>query len=575
MAILINQGLPLARRGGEEFKYAEYGLPVLELTGDTSAMTKENPVTLAYKYKDMAGTCEVKWQGSSSIHYPKKNYTIKFDQEFEAKEGWGAQKKYCLKANFIDHSHARNVVSAKLWGDVVKSREEVATEIANLPNNGAIDGFPVCVTLNGKYHGLYTWNIPKDEWMFGMGLGDRECILCAQGYSPATRFSGEALCDGSDYEIEYVTDENDTAWVAESLNRLIHACLSSDGSDIDTLISQYVDIDSAIDNLIFTSLISGHDCYDKNHLLVTFDGVKWFFSPYDLDSTFGNDWHGKSYKNPLTCQPMPKWAAVNNGLYRLLMQYKTDKVKARYEELRKGVLSEANLILEFENFMAGIPSAVYDEDPKVWPTIPGTKTNGIAQIATNYMLRAPAADKEVEAFTPVVHSYTNLVPTLSEGTSDAVFNGIGYKNDWVIDPNPGRVTFEYVPVPAAGQTVTLYGETVCTGCIPYAISSSTGTYPSIYIKGPNLDMERLGTRTEAGGHLFAIAYCNNDKVLKWITGIVDETVWTMTNMGDNYIKLDVNAGTVVNCMGGVTRYIRFQLPGHGEGLIISIGQPIE
>jgi hypothetical protein len=109
---------------GKFLNFAEYGLPVLYLMGVVSAMTKDNEVSLGYVYGDRNGTCKMKWQGSSSLSYPKKNYTIKFDNAFEAVEGWGEQKKYCLKANFIDHSHARNVVSAKLWGQIVKSRKQ-------------------------------------------------------------------------------------------------------------------------------------------------------------------------------------------------------------------------------------------------------------------------------------------------------------------------------------------------------------------------------------------------------------------------------------------------------------------
>lgn len=102
--------------------YSAYGLPILHLTGDTSAMTKDDAVDLTYVYGERNGTVSVKWQGSSSLAWDKKNYTMKFDIAFEAKEGWGEQKKYCFKANFIDSSHARNVVNAKLWGQVVKSR---------------------------------------------------------------------------------------------------------------------------------------------------------------------------------------------------------------------------------------------------------------------------------------------------------------------------------------------------------------------------------------------------------------------------------------------------------------------
>ena len=131
----------------DSFSNLEYikscGLPILYLTGDTSpiAESKDNKVTLNYVYGDLSGTCTLKGQGATSYKKAqalvnegkagKFNYTIKFDTAFEASEGWGAQQKYCLKANWIDHSHARNVVSAKLWGMIVKSRTNANSNLSS------------------------------------------------------------------------------------------------------------------------------------------------------------------------------------------------------------------------------------------------------------------------------------------------------------------------------------------------------------------------------------------------------------------------------------------------------------
>jgi hypothetical protein len=53
------------------------------------------------------------------MKYPKKNFTVKLysDPEHSSKlkinfKDWGEQYKFNLKANWIDLSHARNVVSA-------------------------------------------------------------------------------------------------------------------------------------------------------------------------------------------------------------------------------------------------------------------------------------------------------------------------------------------------------------------------------------------------------------------------------------------------------------------------------
>lgn len=379
--------------GNVTFDYASYGLPELALTGDVSAMTKENAVTLDYVYGDKSGTCTCKWQGSSSIAYPKKNYTLKFDNAFEAVEGWGEQKKYCMKANWIDHSHARNVVSAKLWGDVVRSRTPENTALSSLPNCGAIDGFPCVITINGKYMGLYTFNIPKDGWMFGMGSGTSEAILCAENSSNGAFDNGVEI--GNHFSLEYVTDEDNADWVTTSFNRLINAVKNSDGSDLDTTVAQYLDLDSTIDYYIFVALIGGIDMTTKNYLMVTYDGEKWFFSAYDMDSTYGLHPYGKYFYNAKS------YAAGHypyvHPIMNLMYTYKKDAIKKRYAELRKGALSEANVLDTFSNFVCKIPERIYLSDTEVWPGIPSSAASNLAQIVSWYQTRAKFIDAQMEA----------------------------------------------------------------------------------------------------------------------------------------------------------------------------------
>lgn len=378
--------------------WADYGLPVLHLTGDTSAMTKDDAVDLAYVYGDMSGIVSVKWQGSSSLSYPKKNYTIKFDNAFEAKEGWGAQTKYCFKANFIDHTHARNLMCASIWGELVKSAVASTDRRYSLPNGGAVDGFPCIVMLNGEFHGLYTWNIPKDGWMLGMGSGTQECILCANGKTQpnADGFKTLETTLGTAFDVEYITDENNTDWALTSLNRMLDAVIKSDGSDLDTTVAQYLDWDSVIDHYIQTVLTGAADCTFKNYLLSTYDGVKWFFTGYDMDSTFGLYWNGKSFTLANAHPTFDSYANVHRAM-ELVKTYKKDALKARYSALRTGVLSEISITNKLTNYTAEIPSQVLDEDARKWPTIPSTSASNLAQMLNWYRLRVAVADAEIEA----------------------------------------------------------------------------------------------------------------------------------------------------------------------------------
>ena len=392
---------------GLEYPYDKQNLPIVYLEGDTSAMTKDNKVTLNYTYGDKSGTCSVKWQGSSSLQFPKKNYTITFDNAFEAVEGWGEQSKYCLKADWVDFSHARNVVSAGLWGDIVATRKssELTDRLNTLPNGGAIDGFPCFVVINGEWQGIYNFNIPKDGWMMGMGTGEKEAILCAENTTPC-KFTEQATV-GTDFDVEYNSESFTESEIQESLNRLINACINSDGTDIDTVIAQYVDIDSAIDYMIYSQLLCNWDGVQKNYLISTYDGTKWFFTAYDVDLVFGLGYPGTTFENP----ERDDWV-LTHKLFGLLWKYKFDAVKERYEEIVSTVMSKGVVSKKFSDYCANITLTAYDAEMKLWTTLPSTSVNNVAQIIGWYDRR----------FDVIADKYAREAALLGS-------NGLEYKKD--------------------------------------------------------------------------------------------------------------------------------------------------
>lgn len=398
-------------------------LPTLYLTGDVSTMTKSDAVTLDYAIFGQTGTCSCKWQGSSSQRYVKKNYTIKFDTGFDAwnkwavfqntlranngnsssvvtTSRWGSQAKYCFKANWIDPSHARNIVCARLWGQIVQNRISgggVTDNRTTAPNYGAIDGFPVQIVLNGESLGLYTLNIPKDGWLFDMGEGAAEYVVAGENNaSAACRWKATAAVDGSDYSVEYAPDGVTEATVAASLNTAITAAINA-GADWETTLAPYLDVDSVFDYFIFTCCINNHDALARNILYGTYDGVKWFMSAYDLDTTFGVDPYATTWFDVVNDRNQFAQAAAMHQLAYLMVTYSPAKLKARYQELRSGILSEANVWKEFSNFIVDIPTRDYDIDRNIWPSAPGTATANMAQYLEYYRMHCDYLDNEIAA----------------------------------------------------------------------------------------------------------------------------------------------------------------------------------
>lgn len=375
------------------------GLKIFYLDGDVTGMTKDDKVNLTYRFGEQTGMCTCKWQGASSINFPKKNYTIaKLTPAIDV--GWGMQKKYCLKAEYADASYARNIVSAKLWGETVKTRVPANARLSDLPNGGAIDGFPIMLVINGEYQGLYNFNIPKDPWMFGMGSGSYEAIFTAEDTSDYTKFKAvatkEEILSAQHWEIEYVPDEDNPDWAISSFNRMVQAVIDSTGNNYRDTLQDYLDIESAIDYFILVGLLGGADNISHNNIVATYDGTKWFFTVYDLDWTFGAKNWNTSFFPPDTSKVTFKNMQDINRVMHLIYTYDKAALKARYWELREKVFSESNITDKIFTYLAPIPKAVMNEESNIWPSKPGTLTSNFEQMINWYELRCKYLDKEIE-----------------------------------------------------------------------------------------------------------------------------------------------------------------------------------
>lgn len=404
--VLIEDGgyakrVPVAMIGGSAAQQLDpnaFGIPVLVLLGDVSAMSKDNAVTLTYYYGDLSGSCTCKWQGSSSLAYPKKNYTVTFDQSFEAKTGWGSHDKYCLKANWVDASNMRNLLGATMWGQLVKSRTGVDTRLSALVNGGAVDGFPVWVTINGEPMGLYTFNIPKEPWMLGMtGANSAEGFVCAENCT----LSGAVVGDDTDVKVEYAA--GDKATLIASLNNMISVVNTVSTSGDKTALEAVVDVNSVIDYYCLMAHLLHHDGITKNYILATYDGTKWFMSAYDMDGTFGNNWDGLRYfwtnAWPMLAESDGTLTLGMNNLLDVVRKYYGPEIKARYQAMRDWNWGEINMNAVAYNMAIQFPKALIEEDFRLWPGRPGTNTSSVYQILEWLRLRGTALDWNVKSVT--------------------------------------------------------------------------------------------------------------------------------------------------------------------------------
>ena len=398
---------------------AQDDVPIVFFGGDLPQTKTDTVMPFKYvsKTKTVSGYVKAKAQGNSSMGYPKKNQTVNMysdealvDSVKVDFKGWGAQKKHVYKANWIDLTHARNIVSAQLWGDVVKSRAnylDLPELLRTSPNQGAIDGFPALVYANGVYQGRYTINIPKDAWMANMDKTlDNQCILCGENYASGC-FRATANIDGSDWSDE-IHDTVPTA-IKTRWNEIITFVMNSTDEEFKANLGNYFYVDSLIDYDLFALASCGLDSMGKNQLYMTYDGQKWIASMYDMDSTWGLYWNGSSFvASDYARTSYEDYVSGREGnlLYIRLEQNFYEEIHARWAELKAGALSYSNIMTRFERFVGIVPSHIVKEDYASttgggsFTGIPSQSTNHIQQIRSFALARLEWTDEYVDALTP-------------------------------------------------------------------------------------------------------------------------------------------------------------------------------
>lgn len=428
-----------ANIGFEVGEPAEYDIPKVFISGTIPTAKDDVLAEMQYisKTESFSAYLKIKCQGSSSMSYPKKNFTIKMysDEARMAKlkktfKDWGhASNKYVLKANYIDHSHARNIVSARLWDEVVSSRESYSSlpsEMRNSPCNGAIDGFPIKLYANGTYQGIYTWNIGKDDWMWGMDEDNaNHVLLCGEtntndAYAEnACNF--RALWSGVNEDAWNVEIGTNDEVLKDSLNALIACVKDTDNITFKATIGDYLDVQSAIDYYLHMYVICGLDGLARNMLLATYDRRKWICGAYDMDSTFGLWWTGNSFVSA-TFRCPEDYQEKHSLLWERISTVFAEEMKQRYTELRSSVYSLGNMITHFERFTDTIGKDLYAEDLEVYTGIPSGSTNNIKQIRDYIRDRLAYVDSKMRLSDDILFEVANEV-TLN-GTSDSIDTGV-------------------------------------------------------------------------------------------------------------------------------------------------------
>lgn len=331
-------------------KLRAQGKSVIRIVGDVELVNQTNnkkfevPVDIYFysaygkEYDFEVHGAGLRIQGTSSTTYPRKNYRIYFDRkdkygttlivggkdvpslEYSFKPGARPVKIWCLKADFSDSSSTHNTGAVRLVNDVWKKcgfltpPQEAYKGKYDL--RIGVDGFPIDGFYDNdnsgtnKYLGKFNFNNEKSDShiVYGFegieGFNDEATLagkpnpcICLEFLNNSKLLCLFSTSDMSEFddslEFRYPDDTewgNATETQKAAVTRLWNWIVSCKGNPgkFKAEVNQYFNVNSLCAWYLFTDYFMAVDQRAKNMMLATWDGLTWYFLPYDADTILGS-----------------------------------------------------------------------------------------------------------------------------------------------------------------------------------------------------------------------------------------------------------------------------------------------
>lgn len=265
------------------------------------------------------------------------------------------------------------------------------------------EGFPMILYYNGTFVGIYSFAIKKHRKNYHMDKSDYLQILIDGVLHKNEFWAGHENIDWTSFELknpkklitmdgsEYdgdnpqeLIDSSSAAWnnsknqkntkkTKEAIEALsdvmpqIEAAVTQYGvnsQEVEDLYNHYFDVDNLIDYIIFSDVLMDTDTGANNVLWTTWDGVKWYACPYDIDRILGM-WQGYCMGNDpdmlLARTGFPTYYIGQNTNFRT-------RLANRYKELRDaGIISVDSMFKYAVDWSTTIGENNYELEYKKWP----------------------------------------------------------------------------------------------------------------------------------------------------------------------------------------------------------------
>ena len=411
-------------------KLRAMGKSVMRIVGDVNLVNQTNnkkfevPVDIYFysaygkEYDFIIYQCGLRIQGTSSTTYPRKNYRIYFsrstkygtklyvngvevaDFKYSFKPGARPIDIFCLKADFSDSSSTHNTGAVRIVNDIWKrcgwlTPPQMAYK-GNYDVRIGVDGFPIDLfydnngTGENVYLGKYNFNNEKSGSgiIYGFegieGFNDEAALKGGRNKCICLEFlnNSETLClfgtsnmDTFDDALEFRFKADDTWATAHeddkaAVKRLWEWIYSCKGNPTKFLneYAEYFGNDSPFAWYLITDYFMAVDNRAKNMMLVTWDGLIWYFIPYDMDTVFGerNDSVLK-YDYTITWETVDEsigsyaFAGHDSVLWELVRGC-PDKLREVADKLRSTMSLEYVLKVFNEEMMGNWCERIYNKD---------------------------------------------------------------------------------------------------------------------------------------------------------------------------------------------------------------------
>jgi hypothetical protein len=353
------------------FFYSE--LPIISIYTDGVEIVDEpkikaSIVLLESSETHLSAQVGIELRGDVSQTYPKKTYNIEF---WKDEEGEDTEKYSLLGMRYDD-----DWIIDGLWNEPVRIRDFTShtlwLEFARVQNNNeemqiGIDKKYCEIFINGEYKGVCYLGERIDRKQLDLKKYTDQLegeLYKAYTWGNGVSFFGVDTFDNnsftwSAYETKYPTEIEQIDWT--NLYNLVSFVVNSSDSDFENEISSKFDIDNIIDYYIFLNLIYATDNNGKNIYTCRYSSSSlYFFVPWDLDGTFGNNWKG--LREDITDK------MLSNGLYDRLFSFQIFRAQAkeRWLELRKNSLNIQNLNQKFrDNYDFLLRNGIYEKEALV------------------------------------------------------------------------------------------------------------------------------------------------------------------------------------------------------------------